>query len=203
MHFCPDTKCMDSVLKLVNDLIQFAKEAKLFGLIWNTKITFEPHIKYLKTRCKKSLNILKVLSRTEWGADQTTLLKLYHSLVRSYIPSAIASHAFLKNWMMWVNKIHTLRETVITFHGICYCTTKLQWSAPFTICLCLEIRRDHSIDGRTDGQTNCYDPSNSVGAFKWWNYGHNNAIRISSVNIQHAVGSHDLIYPIECWYIVF
>ena len=29
------------------------------------------------------MNILKVLSRTEWGADQTTLLKLYRSLVRS------------------------------------------------------------------------------------------------------------------------
>ena len=28
-------------------------------------------------------NILKVLSRAEWGADQTTLLKLYRSLVRS------------------------------------------------------------------------------------------------------------------------
>ena len=41
------------------------------------------HIKYLKARCQKSLNILKVLSRTEWGADQTTLLKLYRSLVRS------------------------------------------------------------------------------------------------------------------------
>ena len=31
----------------------------------------------------KSLNILKVLSRTEWGADRTTLLKLYRSLVGS------------------------------------------------------------------------------------------------------------------------
>ena len=38
---------------------------------------------YLKARCQKSLNILKVLSRTEWGADRTTLLKLYRSLVRS------------------------------------------------------------------------------------------------------------------------
>ena len=43
----------------------------------------EPHIKYLKARCQKSLNILKVLSRTEWGADRTKLLKLYRSLVRS------------------------------------------------------------------------------------------------------------------------
>ena len=83
MHFCPDKKCMDPVLKLDNDHIQFVKEAKFLGLIWDTKLTFEPHIKYLKARCQKSLNILKVLSRTEWGADRTTLLKLYRSLVRS------------------------------------------------------------------------------------------------------------------------
>ena len=83
MHFCPDKKCMNPVLKLDNNPIQFVKEAKFLGLIWDTKLTLEPHIKYLKARCQKSLNILKVLSRTEWGADQTTLLKLYHSLVRS------------------------------------------------------------------------------------------------------------------------
>ena len=83
MHFCPDKKCMDPVLKLDNDPIQFVKEAKFLGLIWDTKRTFEPHIKYLKARCQKALNVLKVLSRTEWGADQTTLLKLYRSLVRS------------------------------------------------------------------------------------------------------------------------
>ena len=83
MHFCPDKKCMDPVLELGGDPIQFVKEAKFLGLIWDTKLTFETHIKYLKARWKKSLNILKVLSRTEWGADQTTLLKLYRSLVRS------------------------------------------------------------------------------------------------------------------------
>ena len=74
MHFCPDKK--------MHDPIQFVKEAKFLGLIWDTKLTFEPHIKYLKARCQQSINILKVLSRTEWGADQTTLMKLYRSLVR-------------------------------------------------------------------------------------------------------------------------
>ena len=83
MHFCPDKKCMDPVLKLDNDPIQFEKEAKFLGLIWDTKLTLEPHIKYLKAWCQKSLNILKVLSRTECDADRTTLLKLYHSLGRS------------------------------------------------------------------------------------------------------------------------
>ena len=37
MHFCPDKKCMDPVLKLDNDHIQFVKEAKFLGLIWDTK----------------------------------------------------------------------------------------------------------------------------------------------------------------------
>ena len=43
---------MDPVLKLDNDHIQFVKEAKFLGLIWDTKLTFEPHIKYLKARCQ-------------------------------------------------------------------------------------------------------------------------------------------------------
>ena len=83
MHFCPGKKCMDPVLKLDNNHIHFVKEAKFLGLIWDTELTFEPRIKYLKARCQKSRNILKVLSGTEWGADRTTLLKLYHSFVRS------------------------------------------------------------------------------------------------------------------------
>ena len=44
MHFCPDKKCMDPVLNLDNDPIQFVKEAKFLGLIWDIKLTFEPHI---------------------------------------------------------------------------------------------------------------------------------------------------------------
>ena len=72
-----------SCFKLDHDHIQFVKEAKFLVLIWDTKLTFEPHIKHLKAWCQKSLNILKVLSRTEWGADRTILLKLYRSLVIS------------------------------------------------------------------------------------------------------------------------
>ena len=83
MHFCPDKKCMDPVLKWDDDPIQIVKEAKFLGLIWDTKLTFEPHIKYFKAWCQKSLNILRVLSHTEWGPDRTLLLKLYRSLVRS------------------------------------------------------------------------------------------------------------------------
>ena len=83
MHICPDKKCMNPVLKLDNDPIQTIKKLNFLVLIWDTKLTFGHNIKYLKVRCQKSLNILKVLSSTEWGADRTTLLKLHRSLVRS------------------------------------------------------------------------------------------------------------------------
>ena len=83
MHFCPDKKCQDPELTLGGTPIQFVKENKFLGLIWDTKLTFEPHVKYLKAKCTKALNILKVLSRTEYGSDKSTLLKLYRSLVRS------------------------------------------------------------------------------------------------------------------------
>ena len=114
MHFCPDKKCMDPVLKLDNDPIQFVKEAKFLGLIWDTKLTFEPPIKYLKARCQKSLNILKVLSRKEWGADQTTLLKLYRSLVRSKLDyGCLVYGSASKTALAKLDPVHNVGEIAI------------------------------------------------------------------------------------------
>lgn len=48
-----------------------------------TKVTFIPHIKYLKAKCVKTMNLLKILSRTTWGSDRNCLLNLYKSLVQS------------------------------------------------------------------------------------------------------------------------
>ena len=84
MHFCQlrGMHC-DPTLFLGDQEIGFVKEAKFLGLTWDTKLTFLPHIHYLKKKCNKALNILKVLAHTDWGADQSTLLHLYRSLIRS------------------------------------------------------------------------------------------------------------------------
>ena len=83
MHFCLKRNCYDPNLMLGNNPIEFVKEFKFLGLVWDTKLTFKNHIAYLKKKCRKSLNLLKVLSFTNWGADTDTLLKLYRSLIRS------------------------------------------------------------------------------------------------------------------------
>ena len=83
MHFCTRRKCYNPTLTLGDTNIEFVDQHKFLGLIWDTKLTFKAHIKYLKAKCYKALNILKVVSHSNWGADTKTLLKLYKSLILS------------------------------------------------------------------------------------------------------------------------
>ena len=73
----------DPELTLGRTTIPVVKETKFLGLVFDSKLTFLPHIKYLKTKCTKALNLLRVVANTDWGADKKVLLRLYRSLVRS------------------------------------------------------------------------------------------------------------------------
>ena len=73
----------DPVLHLYGSPIPVVEESKFLGILCDRKLSFIPHIKYLKAKYLKALNLLQVLSHTSWGADRTTLLKLCRSLVRS------------------------------------------------------------------------------------------------------------------------
>ena len=37
----------------------------------------------LKEKCKKALDVIKVVAHSKWGADNITLIHLYRTLVRS------------------------------------------------------------------------------------------------------------------------
>jgi len=52
-------------------------------LVFDRKLTFVPHLRYLKTKCLKTINLLRVVAHTSWGGDQQTLLHLYRSLIKS------------------------------------------------------------------------------------------------------------------------
>ena len=72
-------------LYLNNTQIKLKEEVKFLGLLLDQKLNFESHIKEMATKAKRSLNILKAVSAKEWGADKTTLLRLYWAVVRSKI----------------------------------------------------------------------------------------------------------------------
>ena len=63
VHFCQLRKQHDEpVLHLYGSPIPVVEESKFPGILFDRKLSFIPHINYLKAKCLKALNLLKVLS---------------------------------------------------------------------------------------------------------------------------------------------
>ncbi|GFU90539.1 uncharacterized protein TNCV_2574721 [Trichonephila clavipes] len=84
VHFCRKRNLHpDPFIQIGNIQILVVSEGRFLGVIFDCKLTFLPHVLYLRKRCERSLNILKVLSNTLWGADRVSLLRVYHALILS------------------------------------------------------------------------------------------------------------------------
>ena len=73
----------DPSLTLNGGQIPVVDQTKFLGIIFDKKLSFKPHIQSVRAKCLRALNILKVVSRMDWGGDRTVLLKIYRSLIRS------------------------------------------------------------------------------------------------------------------------
>ena len=58
------------------------------GVLFDRRLTHKEHFVTLRERCCKSLNVLKCVARTPYGADRSTLMLLYHSVIRSKLDYA-------------------------------------------------------------------------------------------------------------------
>ena len=82
MHFCQLRGLhYDPVLKLDGVEIPVVEQYKFLGVIFDRKLSFIPHINYLKAKCHKALQLLRVVAHTDWGAGKSTSLMLYKLLV--------------------------------------------------------------------------------------------------------------------------
>ncbi|GBL90371.1 hypothetical protein AVEN_29387-1, partial [Araneus ventricosus] len=85
IHFCKRPLHADPELLLSGVPIRFQDNYKFLGIVFDKRLTFLPHIASLRKRCLRSLNILRTLSNTSWGADRSCLLRVYRSVIRSMI----------------------------------------------------------------------------------------------------------------------
>ena len=93
--------------KFSESQIPVVAESKFLGVIFDRKLSFIPHIKYVKAKCLKALNLLKVLSHTSWGADRTTLFHLYRSLIRSKLDDgSIVYGSARKSYLQMLDTVH-------------------------------------------------------------------------------------------------
>lgn len=84
VHFCRQRKLhLDPSLKLDNTEIPIVEEHKFLGIIFDKKLNYIPHIKYLKVKCNKTIQLMRVIANINWGADRQVLIKLYRALIRT------------------------------------------------------------------------------------------------------------------------
>ena len=89
VHFCR-RRCSDTDLgiRLNGQTIPTEPVARFLGVQFDRRLTYKPHFKMLRERCFRSLNVLKCVSRTSYGADRSTLLLFYRSIIRSKLDYA-------------------------------------------------------------------------------------------------------------------
>ena len=51
-------------------------------------MNWKAHLQYIKTKCIKALNLLKVLTHTNWGATRKIMIMLYKATILSIIDYA-------------------------------------------------------------------------------------------------------------------
>ena len=119
MLFCQQRKHhLEPFLYLSNEPIQIVIEAKFLEIIFDSKLTFLPHIKYLEAKCLKALSLLGVVAHTDWGADYTALMRIYTSCIRPKLNygsvvfrSGRKSYLYLRIFLHLVGRQHLQMTT--------------------------------------------------------------------------------------------
>ena len=120
VHFCQIHKMHNHPkLTLNNTEIPITDEHKFLGIIFDSKLSFIPHIKKLRIKCNQAMQLLRAIAHTDWGADRKTLIKLYRSLIRSKLDYGCFIYgAARKSYLQRLETIHHqgLRLTLGAFN---------------------------------------------------------------------------------------
>lgn len=76
--------CLNSV-RLSGYKIPLKSQARFLGVLFDSRLSWVPHIRTVVSTCEKALNLIRSVSRVWWGAHPNVLLTLYRALIRSRI----------------------------------------------------------------------------------------------------------------------
>ena len=73
----------------INDIqIEWVKDHKYLGILFDNRLSFNNHVQYLLTKCHKRINVMKSLTTINKGAYAKVLITYYVTAVRSLIDYA-------------------------------------------------------------------------------------------------------------------
>ena len=82
MIFSRNRRIAPSILpKLNNSIIPLVPHFKFLGVVLDSQLSMNHHVKHIQTKCKRRLNLFRCITGTPAGADRSTLLRLYKAIV--------------------------------------------------------------------------------------------------------------------------
>jgi ribonuclease HI len=101
----------DPEISLRGSLLPVAQTIKFLGLVFDRKLNWKEHFNQLRLKCFKSLNLLRYLTGTKWGADRTVMLRVYRALIRSKLDYGCAVYDSARE--SYKNSLNTIHNTGI------------------------------------------------------------------------------------------
>ena len=103
---------MEPRLKLGGEPISYQTSGKFLGVIFDSKLNFKEHIKELKIKCNKRINMMKALRGNEWGTSPETLMYTYKCFIRPLIDYSCVVFAFCQDEEIYA-KIRSIEVRMI------------------------------------------------------------------------------------------
>jgi ribonuclease HI len=95
-------------LKIQGENIQFVHSTKFLGMVFDSKLNWLQHAKYVANKSKTKINLLRSLTGYSWGANKRTLLRIYRTLIRSTIEyGSEILHTAGQSSLNILNQIHS------------------------------------------------------------------------------------------------
>ena len=70
-------------IMLYNQKLERGEKFKYLGVWFDGKLSWKVHIEYIETKCKKVMNLMRMVTGHYWGADKLSLMNIYKALIRS------------------------------------------------------------------------------------------------------------------------
>ena len=83
MNFNKKKRPENPHITLDGNVISVAPVVRYLGLYFDQRLTWARHIRHLRESCLSAMNLLKLLSHLEWGADRKTLEMMSNALIIS------------------------------------------------------------------------------------------------------------------------
>ena len=175
--------------------INFYPEVKFLGLYFDNHLYWKAHIRHIKAKALKALNLVKILAHTSWGADRNTLLKLYKTTVLPILEygSPIFSSAS-ESTLRMLDPVHNLgirlasgafRSSPVQSLIVEAGELPLSYKFKITICRALKIITSPTKTKDLFKNTDCFLNTNIIPSFpsrakRLFNYYNMNDIRFFS-----------------------